>query len=748
MKHSFISIFFSLRIIFGATMMWLSWTVVPVLCNAQTFTILHSRHMSDTLQIPVTDLRKYFDCTVPDATIRIEQTARGKKLPDGHLVVVVEPGDRTIQKLCRQYGISNPPTAWNSFRISSFRRHDNRSHYIYFLEGADSWGRQYAVYDLAERLLGVRYLMPGEDHIVVQSRFEAKLVNTGVQQPDYKWRGLYPWHYNYNSRGLATFCDINVHFVSRDWEWFHRLGDWMVKNKQNAILWFDDVFAHENISGQFPDSLSNYLAIRGIRQILGMGWASNEDSRHKQGVQNTICLDSLGRSVEDATWKRAICPLSEEYFRHADTNFSRMNLRQPGNYLGILIGYGENSWAAQEKGVNCVRHAGRPSGEIMLRDLDFVKSRFQQAGLGHLPMGYVTSTHSIHPGNPFETDYFIQGLPNNAIFSMHTYQQSGWRQFEQLYEKINRRNREEGTSIKVFHIAEAAFICNADIPLLKPSILRRRSEHYRTLPRTHTIGHLATLNTTQYLYWYDTYRFMRWQWQQDGVTSWDEDNRQEFTNLFGASNGEALNDIFNRLICLEYVLPSTAADSLNRTVPDLLPPPGWSRYNSKTHPANFGFRLWADEKDMQRLEDAEQSIGEILRTNDRLSAHADPLYHRHFHATIALTAHYYAIRVRTGKYHRFMDEAQTMYTAGGWSSEVEQRLRLAKQELCRAKESSQAYNCFFHSLLPKDKPADSQDVKSDIERDFVINPSLHYFQERIDAIDRILQETTFSTSMQ
>lgn len=696
------------------------------------FTILHSADMSDTLDIPVSDLQSYIKKAIPHSRVTLSDTGSKVKLA-GNLIVIVDRNDDVISRLCEQYKVGNPLVEWNSFRIISFARKDAPSYNIYFLEGADSWGKQYAVYDFAERFLGVKYLKPDMDYIHVQPDFSIKLIHTEIQKPDYKWRGLYPWHYNYNSRGLTTFCDINARFVNQDWGWFRRLGDWMIKNKQNAVLWFDDVFSHENISGQFPDSLRDYYAFRGIRQILGLGWASNEDLTTGEDWKRKICLDEKGKSVEDAGWKRSICPQTKEYFQLADINFANMKLDRPQNYIGALIGYGENTWASRESGVNCALHSGIPSSKMMIRDLNYISNKLKSVGLGDLPLGFVTSTHSIHAGNPFETDSLMSNLPKNAVFSMHTYQQSGWKQFQRLCDKIEQRNKIENSSVKAFHIAEVAFICGADIPLLKPSILRRRSEHFCTLPKENTLGHLATLNTTQYLYWYNTYQLLKWQWHKD-EQRWNEDNLENFVHLFGKKNGEKLNDIFNRLTCLEYVLPYTSLDSLLNSDSSLLPPVQWSRYNQKTHPDNFGFWLWAKEKRIDKLEDAGKSIEAIMRMNEELSMMSDTLYRSQFYPIVRLTAHYYAIRVFMGKYYYYLNNARTIFRSEGWNSDVKNLLIHAKTELNNVDESLTEYDRCFLQLLNLRTPI-SKASRSDIQRDFVFNPSHDFLKSKLVEIE-------------
>lgn len=678
--------------------------------NLHEFVIVGAHEGRDYLVRPIADLKGYLQQTCPDATVREAKYSALDSQEQGHLIVLIDYTDKVCQGIGKQYGIDKPLEDWNAFRISTRSRRDGKPGYVFLLEGADSWGQQYAIYDLAERLLGVRYLKPDLDHVIPQPQLEVKPIDTGIEKPDYKWRGLYPWHYNYNGRGLHSFCDINARFVTKDWTWFCQLADWMIKNKQNAVLWFDDVFAHENISGQLPDWVASYYEQRGIRQLLGMGWASNEDLTTGEDWKRQICLNSEGKSIEKESWRRAICPESEAYFRLAGINFKNMNLKHPGNYLGALIGYGENTWAAHEEGVACVKHEGRPSSEMMLRDLNWMKGKFEQAGIGSLPMGFVTSTHSIHQGNPFESDNLIGHLPKDAIFTMHTYQQSGWRQFERLYDKIAERNRKENTNIKVFHIAEVAFLCNADIPLLKPTILRRRSEHYRTLPKENTIGHLATLNTTQYLYWYNTYQLLRWQWHR-GTGQWEDENLKTLAGIFGPQHATGINEILNRLLCLECVVDYEQLDSLRHSEPSLLPPSAWSRYNPKTHPSDFGFLLWAGIDDRKRLEAAAQSIEAIQKENETLAAMSDPLYREQFYETVSLTSHYYNIRVQVGLYNQTRDPG---------------RIEAAKASL-------REYNRLMAKLHGCEGNT-TRKMMAEWQRDHVINPTE-------DQLDKLASET-------
>lgn len=723
-------------ILFGLFLLPFSFATVSAQTQQTRFFIVTGRTTNDTLQPAINDLQGYIARTIPGAKTSLlngETTVPVK----GTVIVLVDEKDKGLNSLAKSYGVTRHLTEWNSFAIAGFRQKANPAHFIYFLQGADALGKQYAVYDLVERLLGVRYLLPDEELVPVHKKFKPAIINTGLQKPDYTWRGLYPWNYNYNERGLTTFCDINARFVNKDWAWYRKLGDWMIKNKQNAFLWFDDVFAHQNISGQFPDALTDYYASRGIKQVLGLGWASNEDLAVGGEWKRNYCLNAAGKSVEDASWKRSICPMVKEYFQLADTNFNKMKLTKPQNYLGALIGYGENTWAAYEKGVNCVLHTDTPSSSLMLRDLKYVAEKFKAVGLGDLPLGYVTSTHSIKKGNPFETDALLNNLPKNAIFSMHTYQQSSWRQFENLYKKMEERNKRENANLKAFQIGEVAFLCGADIPLVKPSILRRRSEHFTTLPKENTLGHLATLNTTQYSYGYNSYQMLRWQWHRD-TKNWSETNLENFSAFFGRKTGEGLNEIFNRLACLEYVLPYTYLDSLVNTAPDLRPPAQWGRYNPKTHPADYGFLLWADVKEVAPLEDAEKSIAAILKVNETLNKSAGDQFSTQFYEPIRLTAHYYSIRVHTGKHHYYVNAARQLAKSKGWNSDVETLLLDAKKESEAALRHLVQYNKQLPSLLKLDEKNKKANERA-LNQDFVQNPTQEFFTKQIAMTESALK---------
>lgn len=218
---------------------------------------------------------------------------------------------------------------------------------------------------------------------------------------------------------------------------------------------------------------------------------------------------------------------------------------------------------------------------------------------------------------------------------------------------------------------------------------------------------------------------------------------ENFTGFFGRKNGERLNEIFNRLTCLEYVLPYSSLDSLVNTKSDLRPPVQWGRYNQKTHPDGYGFLLWADVKNSKWLEDAENSIAAIQQANEELNKSAHENYRSQFYPTIRLTAHYYAIRVHTGKYHHYLNAAQALQKSNGWNAEVEGLLLQAKKASESAAADLARYNEQLGPLLGL-KESNKKGNERDLRTDFVQNPRPEFFTKQVVLIESALKSKTFS----
>ncbi len=680
-------------------------------------TIVHGSQLSAGWRFGVKDLKKYL--TLAGTAPAVRTLAPGQALPKGTLVVLFDAGDKALAALRARFPASPRGERPDSFSISSHARPDAPGQLVYFLEAADAMGEQFCCYDFLERYAGVRFLHPDFEHTPKLSAQPGR-IDTALAAPAFTYRGLYPWNYNYDRRGLDTFCDINARFEAGDWAWFARLGDWLIKNKQNTLFWFDDVFGGEALSKRFPPTLKDYWRERGLLQVLGVGWPSNEGRPRGGKWEALTCVNAHGRSIEKAAWRKAICPQVPEYYTLAEKNFEGIDFKA-SNAIGALIGYGENTWAAHQTS-ECHRHATISGDTLMVRDLQYVTKKVAGLGAPQLPLGFVISTHAATPDSPFIVGSVIKNLPANGIVSIHIYQQDTWKRFSGVLDQIRQRNAGENAQIKAVQIAEVAFLCNYDIPLFRPSILRRREAHFRSVPREDTAGHLTTLNTTQYLYWLKSYQLMRWQWHQSS-RSWGEEMAALGADLFGAANGRLFAELVGRFAALDLLQPASTRDELLRTSTQLERITAWARYTPASHSDEFGFFLWAKNQSAELLDDAAQNVRECLQLNAQLVAASGPLYRSQFFDTLALTAHYHAIRIHCGK----ADQAMAAARSCGQGAQCTALVQRAIAELGKMKASLRHYDALFARLLRQ--PGRGAPPKSPAV-DFVFNPSSAFIDRK------------------
>ncbi len=691
----------------------------------QRLTIVQGRRLGGGFKVAVRDLDRY----LTRAGVRTDRrsVAGSGHLPPGSLIIFLDAGDPDLVALHAAHRLSPLVGAAGSFAISTRERREAPGHRIYFLEGADALGEQYACYAFLERFAGIRFLHPDFEH-VPKYQGDAGPIDTRPVEPAFAHRGLYPWNYNYDSRGLNTFCDINARFVARDWAWFARLGDWLIKNKQDTLFWFDDVFDDAPLSARFPASLRTYWRDRGLRQVLGLGWGSNEGRPRGGRWEGLTCVDARGDSIEDAEWRKAVCPEVPEYRALADANVARVDVSAP-EAIGALIGYGENTWAAHQTS-KCVRHATVRAETLMLRDLERVRVQMTDRGAGNLPLGFVVSTHSAQDDSPFSSGGVIEALPRNGFVSLHVYQQDVWTNFADIFAKIRARNEREAAEVKALPIAEVAFLCNYDIPLFRPSILRRREAHIRSVPRQDALGHLTTLNTTQYLYWLNAYALMRWQWDISGA-SWGDEISALGVDLFGGTNGALFVDLVARFASLDLMTPASERTALLASSDDLTRIPAWTRYSPQHHADDFGFFLWARGQGSEALLDAGRNATECLRLNDVLRSSAGSLYRAQFYDTFALTAHYHALRIHLGK----ADLALTSELCG--DDRCAREVRSAIADLEQAKAALAAYDRHLARVVDVSTPT----AVASLKQDFVLNPSVAFIDSHISRLSKSLSDS-------
>jgi hypothetical protein len=106
------------------------------------------------------------------------------------------------------------------------------------------------------------------------------------------------------------------------------------------------------------------------------------------------------------------------------------------------------------------------------------------------------------------------------------------------------------------------------------------------------------------------------------------------------------------------------------------------------------------------------------------------LYRSRFFDTLALTAHYHAIRIHYGKAAHATAAAR--HSAEG--SECDAFTRDAMQDLGRMKSALQSYDTHLGSLLGP--AAASESARRSLAQDFVLNPTAAFIDARSAALSR------------
>ena len=122
----------------------------------------------------------------------------------------------------------------------------------------------------------------------------------------------------------------------------------------------------------------------------------------------------------------------------------------------------------------------------------------------------------------------------------------------------------------------------------------------------------------------------------------------------------------------------------------------------------------------------------------------DPLYQKHFYPTLALTAHYHAMRVHVGKFLVYQSRARGLAAGAGWTDAVEQQLALAKGALEEGLSSLTGYDSHMLTLLGN-APHQTIPGKRQLLEDYVLNPKADYFKLQLAELAASLQRKSMTS---
>lgn len=616
--------------------------------NNETYTILLGSPASEALKISAGDVSKYLKQAVTGAAVQIESYKAGKKYKGNIIAIGNRYNNGFIGKIAQSGKLNPPPTAWNSFEITS---QIAKTGNIYILEGADQMGQQYACYEFVERALGVRFLGPEIEHVPSLKNLK-EIVNMGIQKPHIKWRGLQIWNYHYDERGTGSFCDINDRFKAKDWQWYKRMCDWLVKNKQNYVQWYDETMCFEPISQKLDSQVISYFAMRGIKKLVGLGWAANE-GKPKEWVlgkhdfdTSKVCIGEDGKAIgHENVFTVAPCPAVPAYFPLAGKNINAFDFSKD-DILGAVLGYGETE-RSQSNHNGCVRHSNISAHDLILKDLDFVNKQIGAQTARRVNLGFVIMDFGGAEA-PLRTKKMFDLLPDSAILFLWTYRDFAWESNRQIYQWADEAKK-NGKTIQIFQQAEVDFICQSDLPIYRFDIWKRREAHFRSTQKLDITGHTTNYNTNQYMMWMSYWQMMRWQWNV-GDQSWDQ-HLFALADDIGGQDSEKLKELFKRVISLEYVRAFNDFDFIKGTSEKLREIEHWRRWaNSKDYNNDHGFMLWANVNDLAQLDDATQNIIAARSIMEDLKKNAsNKIFNQHIYPVLQYTLNYYALRIHLGK---------------------------------------------------------------------------------------------------
>ena len=420
--------------------------------------------------------------------------------------------------------------------------------FVVLIEADDKLGLQYGCYDLVKRVLGVRYLSPYFEHVPRRDRLDFAPLDI-LEKPQVPRRGVYPWAYHYNNRGAGGFADIGDRFRERDADWFKRYADWLIKHRQNFYCWYDDLYNWDPISQKLPADVRRHNATRGLKLLLGVGWACNEGTPRGGKWDAGLCIDKDGQLISGPYYYHP-CPAAATYWELARMTLDKIDFSYE-QIIGVVIGYGENGRAGRGN-CGCIHCSDIPGDEKFMRDLRFVREYLADKGHAEIPVGFLEAEWG-GPGAPL-VPKLIPQLPDNALLAFNPYRATYWNHFEHWYDAVRKANS-GGKGITIYQAAEVNFLCCQDVPLFRPSGFVLKHQHFSTLPRQDVAGVFAGHNTSQYLNWVHHSVLFEWSWRFDPDRHWCESIRELMSDVFGAECGRLTTRAIDKLICLEYAEP-------------------------------------------------------------------------------------------------------------------------------------------------------------------------------------------------
>ena len=433
---------------------------------------------------------------------------------------------------------------------------------VIMLEGEDKLGMQYAAYDWLEKALGVRFLSPYFEYCPKQKEIRVPILNF-EETCNFPLRRLQIWAYPDDPSREPRLRTSFDGYDNEPWLWYKnglngditmmtRCVDWLVKNKQNVILWMPEIYGH---FPPIPPDYTRYEAMRGLKIIgyinAGSQWATARYASLYGDISKSLCQSKTGESFDH------ICSTQKLFWDVLEQEIAWYE--RPENRIRQLVAialcYEESSCAypaycmKDRPAVPC-KYCGKiPNWKKWVEAMKKAEEILRKKGW-NIPVGRV-DFGSVSSGVPWDDDHrfgvrpewdrkLVDHAPSkNNFFQLRPAGDHTCEAMKHYWDLVKKRNRKEKLRLSIFKEGENLLMMSSDLPIISPYYFKAREHDFDKLSGDSvTFCHDINIFTTRKLEWLKTLHSFRGQWKHEGT--WEDYVGKETDHLFGSGVGKSI----------------------------------------------------------------------------------------------------------------------------------------------------------------------------------------------------------------
>lgn len=513
---------------------------------ASEITVLIGRSEDPAVVIAGRDLVHYLRRVLPTSTPTrfLEVGPDVTDLPSGDLIVV-NPGAMPARLADRLFLLAGqtPELVTDGYAIRVRPRPEGAGKLV-LLEGSGKLGIQYACYDFARRYLGVRYLRPDYEHVPSLRRLTLPVSIDLVENPRYKYRGLWAWAYT--DRDTKSNWEEFIFWYRNADDAFKllRLADWVIKHRGNVLFWYNETYFRKHM--YMPEEYQRYVILRGLQRVEMVSPASAEGKDPED--MKYICRAKDGSQI--GTWNTHLCIKQDRFWQVLDKQIDGV---RPENLAGVVVTWSEASCGqpghCDDFTQRCAACGDVPNADKHLQVIDYVRTKLAERGI-QAPVGHYRHWKMGPDGDARHAHDLLERAGDDFLSFIHTCGVDVSDIYSEWWKTIRRKN-ESGGKLKVWYCPETQVMCQCDTPIVNLMNLDSREYDYRKLQdNPDTEFHIANLTTQKYLGWQMAHYTFACQWGP--FRTWQDHFRAMTEEVFGRA---ASRDV---LTALKSLYPVTA----------------------------------------------------------------------------------------------------------------------------------------------------------------------------------------------